>query len=247
MSAMEVPDRDAAKRLAAVQARIQAACARASRPAAHVVLVAVAKTHPPEAVQELVDLGVRDIGENRIQEFLDKQPRVSGAGWHFVGQLQRRKAGALIGRHVLIHSVDRISLVDTLARHAQEAGELQRILVQVNAGRDPAKGGVDPDEAMDLVAYARGQRNLSVEGLMTIPPLPPEGVDASESARETFATLRRLRDRARTRWPEVVHLSMGMTADLEAAVEEGATMVRVGTALFGQREGGPWQPVGGSS
>ena len=110
-----------------------------------------------------------------------------------------------------------------------------------------AKGGADPDEALDLVAYARERSHLSVEGLMTIPPLPPADVDPGDAARPHYAALRDLRDRARARWPEVVHLSMGMTADLDAAIEEGATMVRVGTALFGPRQDGPWRPAGGNA
>lgn len=235
----------AADRLAAVRRRIEAACRRVGRPASSVVLIAVAKTHPPEAIQELVDLGVSEIGENRVGELLAKQPRVEGASWHMVGQLQRRKARDLVGRRVLVHGLDRRKLADTLSRHAVEAEALQRVLVQVNVGQDPAKGGVHPDEALDLVAYARGRPNLSVEGLMTIPPLGPDDVEASEAARPHFAALRRLRDEARSRWPEVLHLSMGMSHDLEAAVEEGATMVRVGTALFGERLDGPWRPAGG--
>ena len=242
------PDDDpTAARLAAVRGRIARACERAGRPTSSVVLVGVGKTQPPEALQQLVDLGVREVAENRVQELLDKQPRVHGASWHFVGQLQRRKASDLVGRHVLVHSVDRGRLADTLSRHAEQAGVVQRVLIQVNVGADPAKGGVDADGALDLVAYARDRSHLSVEGLMTIPPLPPDGADPNEAAREHFAALRDLRDRARARWPEVVHLSMGMTADLDAAIEEGATMVRVGTALFGPRQDGPWRPAGGNA
>lgn len=247
----------AADRLAAVRRRIDAACERAGRARTSVVLIGVAKTQPPAAVQELVDLGLREIGENRVRELLAKQDRVDGASWHMVGQVQRRKARDLVGRRVLVHGLDRRRLADTLSRHAAEAGVVQRVLVQVNVGRDPAKGGVDPDEALDLVAYARGRPHLSVEGLMTIPPLAltdDHGHDERDrrdsvaaAARPHFATLRHLRDEARQHWPEVVHLSMGMSEDLEAAVEEGATMVRVGTALFGRRLDGPWRPAGGNA
>lgn len=248
MSAASLPADDVlAGRLARVRQRIETACERVGRPTSSVVLVAVGKTHPPDAVQRMVDLGVRDVGENRVQELLAKQPRVHGASWHFVGQLQRRKARDVVGRHVLVHSVDRASLADTLSRHAVDADVVQRVLVQVNVGHDPAKGGVATDEALDLVAYARARPHLSVEGLMTIPPLPPDDVDPGEAARPHFAALREVRDAARERWPEVVHLSMGMTADLEAAIEEGATMVRVGTALFGPRQDGPWRPAGGNA
>lgn len=247
MSASDTPSaHDAARRLEQVRGRITAACGRAGRPPGSVVLIAVGKTHPPQAVQQMVDLGVRDVGENRVGELVAKQPHVEGASWHFVGRLQRRKAGQVIGRHVLVHSVDRRSLADALSRRAADADVLQRVLVQVNVGDDPAKGGVAQDEALDLVAYARGRPNLSVEGLMTMPPLPPDDADPGDASRAHFTALRELRDRARTRWPEIVHLSMGMTADLDAAVEEGATMVRVGTALFGPRQDGPWRPAGGN-
>jgi PLP dependent protein len=239
------PSSDAAQRLAAVRRRIADACDRVGRPATSVILVAVGKTHPPEAISELVALGVRDIAENRVEELVAKQGLVPEATWHMVGQVQRRKARDLVGRRVLVHSLDRSALADTLSDRAHHAGVVQRVLVQVNVGQDPAKSGVAPDEALDLVAYARDRPHLSVEGLMTIPPMPPDGVDPGEAARPHFARLRELRDRARERWPEVTHLSMGMSEDFDVAIEEGATMVRVGTALFGARHDGPWRPAGG--
>jgi PLP dependent protein len=166
---------------------------------------------------------------------------VPGARWHLVGRLQRNKVREVVGRQVLVHSVDRRRLVDALSRRAEELGHLQRILVQVNVGDDPAKSGCHVDETLDLVAYARERPYLAVEGLMTMPPMPAADEDPAEAAREHFATLRQLRDRARERFPEVAHLSMGMSADLEAAVAEGATMVRIGTALFGPRGDSPWR------
>ena len=231
-----------APRLEAVRARIADACAAAGRQPASVQLIAVTKTHPPEAARAAVALGVRDLGENRVQELLAKVDEVPDARWHLIGRLQRNKAKYLVGRGMLIHSVDRRSLADTLSDRAVNAGVVQRVLVQVNVGDDPAKGGCDVNDALDLVAYARGLPNLAVEGLMTVPPMPPEDADPNDEARGHFARLRALRDDARSRWPEVVHLSMGMTADLDAAVTEGATMVRVGTALFGPRETQAWRP-----
>jgi PLP dependent protein len=136
----------------------------------------------------------------------------------------------------------RFALADALSRRAEAAGVLQRVLVQVNVGDDAAKGGCGLDETEDLVAYARALPHLAVEGLMTIPPLPPDGADAAEAARPHFAALREQRDRVRARFPEVAHLSMGMSQDLEAAVAEGATMVRIGTAVFGARGSEPWRP-----
>lgn len=235
---------DLATRLDAVRRRIADACAAAGRETRAVQLIGVSKTHPPELAQRAVDLGVADLGENRVQELLAKRDRVTGARWHLVGRLQSRKARDVVGTQTLVHSADRTSVIDALSRRAADANAVQRILVQVNVGDDPAKGGVEVDGALDLVAYARDLPHLAVEGLMTMPPLPPEDADPNEAARPHFATLRKLRDEARARWPEVTHLSMGMTADLEAAIHEGATMVRIGTALFGPRGHGPWSPQG---
>jgi PLP dependent protein len=230
-----------ADRAAAVRERVARACATAGRRPSSVQVIAVTKTHPPAAARAAVAAGFDDLGENRVEELVAKAPLVEGARWHLVGRLQRRKVREVVGRQILVHSVDRPSLADALSRRANDAGSVQRVLVQVNVGDDPAKGGCRVDEAVDLVAYARQLPNLTVEGLMTVPPMPPEGSDANEVTRPHFARLRELRDEARTRFPEVVHLSMGMSADLEAAVAEGATMVRVGTAIFGPRGARPWR------
>lgn len=233
---------DLPTRLEAVRRRIAAACEEAGRRASSVVLIGVTKTHPPDVARAALEAGIVDLGENRVEELVAKAAAVPGARWHLIGQLQRRKSRDVVGRQVLVHSVDRAKLADTLSRHAADAEVIQRILVQVNVGDDPAKGGCHVDDALDLVAYARELPHLTVEGLMTIPPLPAADADPNAAARPHFARLRELRDEARDRFPEVVHLSMGMTGDLEAAVAEGATMVRVGTALFGQRGDGPWRP-----
>jgi PLP dependent protein len=232
-----------AERLAAVRRRIADAAEAAGRSEHDVLLIGVTKTHPPELAREAVAAGLVDLGENRVQELLAKEAEVEGARWHLIGRLQRNKAKDVVGRHVLVHSLDRPKLAVELSRRAEAAEAVQRVLVQVNVGDDPAKGGCEVDEAVDLVAYARDLPHLAVEGLMTMPPLPPPGVDPNDAARPLFATLRELRDAARERFPEVTHLSMGMSADLEAAVAEGATMVRVGTALFGPRGERPWTPV----
>lgn len=228
-------------RLARVRDRIARAAAAAGRHPRDISLIGVTKTHPPELARAAVAAGLSELGENRVQELLAKQPLVPDARWHLIGRLQRNKVKDVIGRHVLVHSVDRRSLADALSRRAASEGEIQRVLVQVNVGDDPDKGGCHLDETADLVAYARDLPNLVVEGLMTIPPMPGDGVDADVAARPLFAALREERDRLRRRFPEVVHLSMGMSGDLDAAVTEGATMVRVGTALFGPRGDGPWR------
>jgi PLP dependent protein len=230
-----------AGRLASVKERIAAACAEVDRSPASVRLIAVTKTHPPSLCRAAVAAGLDDLGENRVQELLAKQPEVRGARWHLVGRLQRNKVRAIVGQQILVHSLDRRRLADELSHRAEQVGAVQRVLVQVNVGDDPAKGGCHVDEVLDLIAYARQLPHLAVEGLMTIPPMPADDEDPGEAAREHFARLRELRDRARERFPEVVHLSMGMSADLEAAVTEGATMIRIGTALFGPRADAPWR------
>lgn len=238
---MSVSSADLRARITAVQQRIEAAAVAAGRSPADVQLIAVTKTHPPQLAQRAVDAGVIDIGESRVQELLAKRPLVTGARWHLVGRLQRNKVREVVGRQILVHSADRRALIDALSSRAEREGVVQRILVQVNVGDDPAKGGCHLDETDDLVAYARQRPNLAVEGLMTIPPMPPEGEDAGTASRPLFAQLRRRRDELRARFPEVVHLSMGMTADFEVAIAEGATMVRLGTALFGVRGDQPWR------
>lgn len=249
---------DLEDRLRAVRKRVEDACERAGRRPGDVRIVAVAKTHPPAAVAAARSAGLTDVGENRVQEMLGKMAALDGGTatrrdrshdrdtepclrWHFVGRLQSNKARDVVGRTVLVHAVDRRSLGEELSKRAVAAQTVQRVLVQVNVGHDPAKAGCQPDDTGDLVGYLRGLDNLSVEGLTTIPPLPPEEVDQAEAARPHFAELRDIRDRLRDHWPEVRHLSMGMTADFEVAVEEGATILRLGRALFGPRV-----PAGGA-
>jgi PLP dependent protein len=230
-----------ADRVAVVRRRLEGAAVAAGRHPVDVRVLAVTKTHPPQMAAAAVAAGIVDLGENRVQELIAKEPLVEGARWHLIGALQRNKVRDIVGRQVLVHSVDRRSLADALSARAAREGAVQRVLVQVNVGDDPAKGGCSLDEVDELVAYARDLPNLAVEGLMTIPPMPPAGADPAISARPHFAALRAARDELRSRYPEVVHLSMGMSADLEAAVAEGATMVRLGTAIFGPRGDAPWR------
>jgi PLP dependent protein len=224
-----------AVRLAAVRGRLARAAEAAGRAPEEVRLVAVTKTHPVEAARRLLELGVADLGENRVDELLAKQEVLRSARWHLVGRLQSNKARAVVGRVALIHSVDRRSLAEELSRRAVTAEVEQAVLVQVNIGDDPAKGGCDLGEAAALVAYASSLPGLRVEGLMTVPPLPPPGVPAGPAARPLFAALRHLRDQVVGSVPTAAELSMGMSDDLEAAVAEGATMVRIGTAILGGR------------
>jgi pyridoxal phosphate enzyme (YggS family) len=224
-----------AQRIAALRARIAQAAAAIDRDPAGVRIVAVTKTHPVEVARAAVAAGLVDLGENRVDELVAKSSEVE-ARWHLVGQLQRNKVRQVVGRAALIHSVDRRSLVEALSRHAEASGVVQDVLLQVNVGEDPAKGGCSLAELPDLVAYAAGSPGLRVVGLMTVPPLPGEGVAPADAARPLFRALREARDRLRPEHPGLEELSMGMSDDLEAAVQEHATMVRVGSALFGARE-----------
>jgi pyridoxal phosphate enzyme (YggS family) len=206
-----------------VRERIAAAASRAGRDPSDVALVAASKTVPAAVVAEVVALGVTDVGENRAQELLLKADALAGVTespvcWHFLGRLQRNKVRTLASRVGWWQSVDREELGATIARHAPEA----RVLIEVNVAGEPQKGGCAPSEADPLTDSLRGL-GLRVEGLMTIPP-------QDDDPRPWFAALRDLGVALGLR-----HLSMGMSEDYEVAVEEGATMVRVGRALFGPR------------
>lgn len=218
-------------RLGEVRRRIADAAHRAGREPGSVMLVAVSKTVDADRVGELHAAGHTDFGESRAQELRAKcQALGPGVRWHFVGRLQRNKVKDVVGLATLIHSLDRWELVEPISERAAGQGRVQRVLVQVNQGADPAKAGIEPDEAEELVSRLRDLPGIACEGLMTVPPL-------GEDPRPVFRGLRRLRDQLHERFPEVRHLSMGMSGDFEAAVEEGATIVRVGTALFGARAG----------
>ncbi len=229
---------EVAERLAAVRSRIAAAAARAGRAPGEVALVGVSKRQPPEAVAAAALGGLTRFGENFVQEARDKIPKVQALlegrteplCWHFVGRLQRNKAGQAVELFDWVESLDRASLADALDRRAAGSGRELTALIQVNLSGEPQKGGASPEELPALLEHCRGLAHLRVRGLMTVPAL---GEDP-EAARPTFARLRELRDAQEE--PETLpELSMGMSADFEVAIEEGATLVRVGTALFGPR------------
>jgi len=217
-----------------VRSRIADACVRVGRDPRAVTLVAVSKTFPAEAVDELLAAGQRVFGENRVQEALAKMDVVgAGARWHLVGSLQRNKARHAVGRFELIHSVDSAALAVEIDRRASAAGIVQAVLVQVNQASEGTKSGVAPADLAALLDAVLALPAIEVRGLMSIPP----PVERAEDARGWFAGLRALRDReaVRTGAP-LAELSMGMSDDFEVAVEEGATLVRVGRALFGERD-----------
>jgi pyridoxal phosphate enzyme (YggS family) len=195
-------------------------------------IVAVTKTHGPEAVRAALAAGLMDVGENRVQEALQKQAALTDlpAKWHLIGTLQRNKARHAAGRFVLIHSVDRADLAAELNRRVEPEGR-QAVLVQVNCSDEPQKGGVEPEGLFSLLDLLRGLDRMDVQGLMTMSAL----TDDSGEQRRAFRRLRELRDGAERQGHRLPELSMGMSGDYPIAVEEGATMIRWGTVLFGER------------
>ena len=195
-------------------------------------IVAVTKTHGPEAVRAALAAGIREVGENRVQEALQKQEALLDVSveWHLVGTLQRNKAKHAAGRFVLIHSVDRVDLAAELDRRATP-GTRQPILVQVNCSAEPQKGGVEPASLPTLLDQLRILERIEVQGLMTMSALTEDRAEQ----RRAFRLLRELRDASERSGHRLPELSMGMSGDYPIAVEEGATMIRLGTILFGER------------
>ncbi|MDP9236870.1 MAG: YggS family pyridoxal phosphate-dependent enzyme [Chloroflexota bacterium] len=216
-----------AAHFAAVRARIDAACARAGRSPGDITLVAVTKTHPSHVIAAAFAAGLRDFGENRVQEaapkVADLRERGLAPAWHLIGHLQRNKAAAAIDLFDILHSVDSIRLAETISAHASRP---VRVLLEVNVTGELSKFGISPEETPGLAEHIGGMPNIALTGLMTVAP----PVDDPEDARPVFRTVRQLRDAIGLR-----ELSMGMTGDFEVAVEEGSTLVRVGRALFGAR------------
>ena len=233
-----------AQRLADVRERIARAAARAGRSPEDITLVAVSKGHPPEAVVEAYRLGVRDFGENRVEEaepkiaavreMLTARGEAADIRWHLIGHIQSRKAKRAVWPYVLVHSVDRLKIARRLDRFAGDVGRILPVLLEVNVSGEATKFGFSPQEVLDVAGEILALPNLRIEGLMTMAPF----VADPEEVRPVFAALRQLRDELAARYPEADwhHLSMGMTNDFEVAIEEGATIVRIGTAIFGPRE-----------
>lgn len=222
--------------LALVIGRINAAAQRCGRSPADIRLVAVTKTHPAEAVRAASEAGAAIIGENYIQEARAKFEALIHlpVRWHFIGHMQSNKAKYAVRLFELIHTVDSLGLGAELDRQARKAGKVQEILIQVNISREATKSGISATQAVALIRDLAQLPNIKVKGLMTMPPY----FDDPDRARPFFAALRGMRDDIRAlAIPNVdmQELSMGMTGDFEAAIEEGATLVRVGTAIFGGR------------
>jgi pyridoxal phosphate enzyme (YggS family) len=234
------PTEGLAARFAAVKSRISNTAQRSGRDPREVKLIAISKTHPPSLVKSLVELGATDLGENRVQEAEEKIPAVgrNDVRWHLVGHLQANKARRAVSLFDVIHSLDSIELARRLDRLCTEEGRQSLpLLIQVDLGHEETKSGIDERELLRLAESLRGLERLRLIGLMTLPPF----FDDPEQARPYFRRLRELRnDLAREGLfgEGAGELSMGMTNDFEVAIEEGATMVRVGTAIFGERHAG---------
>jgi hypothetical protein len=222
--------------IAEIRRRIDRACRRAGRNPGEVTLLAVSKTFSAEAIDEALAAGVKDIGENYVQEVLAKREKLihRDVRWHFIGHLQSNKVKYIAEWIHLIHSVDNVGLAREIDRRALQAGRRIDVLIEVNTTGEQSKFGVKPDAAVAFVKSLEPFANIRVAGLMTIGPFLPD----PEGSRPMFRTLRALRDdiaglhQANV---DMQHLSMGMTGDFEVAIEEGATIVRIGTAIFGKR------------
>lgn len=218
-----------------VEAKIQAACDRAGRKREEVTLIAVSKTKPVELLQEAYDLGNRIFGENKVQEIVDKYDQLpNDISWHMIGHLQRNKVKYIIDKAAMIHSVDSLRLAEAIEKEAAKKGITADILIEVNVAKEDTKFGVMPEDAGSLVLQVSKLPHIRVRGLMTIAPF----VENPEENRIYFRRLRNLAvDIGENKSDNVTMsvLSMGMTNDYEIAIEEGATMIRVGTGLFGAR------------
>jgi pyridoxal phosphate enzyme (YggS family) len=228
---------DISARLESIRARITAAAESAGRPPSSVRLIAVSKTFPIESVRAAYEAGQRDFGENRVQEALQKIATTTDLSirWHLIGHLQTNKARKAGPAFAMIQSVDNVELLEKLDRAADEAGQAPELLIQVDLAGEATKYGARPDEVPRLFEAAAACRAARVAGLMTLPPVP----DSPEDARPWFRRLRELRDEwlaAGVPAPMLRELSMGMSGDFEVAIQEGATLVRVGTAIFGSRD-----------
>jgi len=216
-----------------VRQQIAAAAQKSGRSSDEIELVAVSKTHDAERIREAIDAGQQLFGESKVQEARAKIPDLPSAlRWHFIGHLQKNKIRHALPLFELFHGIDSLGLASDMNRIAEEEGSRPRILLEVNVAGEGSKFGFKPDQVERDIESLLGLPRLAIEGLMTIPPLAPE----AEASRPFFVRLRELRDRVQQDFNlSLPHLSMGMTNDFAVAIEEGATLVRVGTAIFGER------------
>jgi PLP dependent protein len=224
---------DFAENLKSIRRRIAAACARVGRDAASVTLLAVSKTHPPETIRAAVEAGQLLFGENKIQEAKAKIPLCPGkARWQFIGHLQSNKARDAVHLFEMIQGVDSLSIATEISKRAEQAAKPMPILLEVNVAGEGSKFGYQPEQLLAELNALNALPKIEIHGLMAIPPFTP----VPEKARPYFQRLRELKGKCeKILGAPLPHLSMGMSADFEVAIEEGATMVRIGTALFGER------------
>lgn len=246
LSTNQILRADVAQRLDAVHQRITAAAAHVGRSAEDVRLIAVSKTHSLDVIEAAYDAGQRDFGENRFEELWSKVEAARARGldairWHFIGTIQSRKTGQAVGPFALVHSVDRLKIAQRLQRDAEAVDATVQVLLQVNISGEASKQGFTPDALLEAVSEVVLLPNLRAMGLMTMAPF----VDDVEQTRSVFRQLAALRDEVRQRAPASAwassasdtwcELSMGMSNDFEVAIEEGSTIVRIGSAIFGER------------
>lgn len=216
-----------------LEERVKSACNRAGRNRGQIEVVAVSKTHAPETVRAAARLGLRVFGENKVQEARAKIPEAGDSlRWDMIGHLQTNKAREAVRLFELIHSVDSQRLAEALDAEAAKLGKHQRVLLEVNVSGEKSKFGIPPEELATILRQVNALPHIAVEGLMTMAPYS----DDPEKSRPYFRQLRRLRDETcESTGIPLPHLSMGMTGDFEVAIEEGSTLVRIGTAIFGER------------
>ena len=217
--------------------RMEEAAARSGRQASDITLVAVTKTHGVAEINEAIDAGATDIGENRVQELLEKYDDVKPVRWHLIGHLQTNKVKNIIGKVVMIHSVDSLKLAEEIDKRSAAAGLTTDVLIEINSAMEETKSGIDAKDLKELVSEICEEcGNVRVKGLMCIPPMADEPEDARPYFKEAAALFEEMKtwDLPAERF-DPTELSMGMSGDFEVAIEEGSTMVRVGSSIFGPR------------
>ena len=217
-----------------IKKKIEISAKKSGRSADEINLVAVTKTYSPDIINEAIDLGVTDIGENKVQEIIEKYDSVKPVRWHLIGHLQTNKVKYIIDKVHMIHSVDSVKLLEEIERQAKKHNIVMNVLIQVNISEEETKFGIAPDEIDSILEYAESLEYVKVCGLMTIMPK----VDSAVSNRLHFVNIKQIYlDISRKKYNNISmrYLSMGMSGDFEVAIEEGSNMVRIGSAIFGQR------------
>ncbi len=227
---------DIKKNIETVKELINKAALKAKRNPYEITLVGVTKLIDVEHIKKAMECGLKDFGENYAQEFRDKYSELLSCSthinWHFIGTLQRNKVKYVVGKTKLIHSLCNLRVAEELNKKSAEKEVETSVLIEVNMAGEKSKSGISPNEVEDFISNIKKMEHLNIEGLMTMAPYYKD----AEKTRPIFSALRKLRDKLRESHPSIYHLSMGMSNDFDVAIEEGATIVRIGTAIFGPRE-----------